>query len=234
MAQHVPRQLALGVSLDDNARFANYYTSPLNQQLVNTLEGLPTNSADDFVYLWGSESAGRTHLLQALCHGAAASSSTMYLPLKENGQYSPEILQGLETLSLICVDDLDCVLGQEDWEQALFNVFNAIKESKACLVVATSAPPQQLQIELPDLQSRLQSGLTYQVHGLDDEGKLAALQLRADNRGMAMPRAVASYILQRGNRSLSALMKILEELDCRSLEEKRKLTVPLVKDVMGW
>jgi hypothetical protein len=29
-------------------------------------------------------------------------------------------------------------------------------------------------------------------------------------------------------------MKILEELDCRSLEEKRKLTVPLVKDVIGW
>jgi DnaA family protein len=234
MAQLIPRQLALGVRLDDNARFANYYTSSLNQQLVKTLECLPTNNADDFVYLWGAESAGRTHLLQALCHGSAPNRSTMYLPLKENTQYTPEILQGLETLSLICLDDLDCILGKKDWEQGLFNVFNAIKESKACLVVAASAAPHQLQIELPDLLSRLHSGLTYQVHGLNDEDKLAALQLRAGNRGMDMPRAVASYILQRSNRSLSALMKILEELDCRSLEEKRKLTVPLVKDVIGW
>ena len=192
------------------------------------------NESDDFVYLWGAESAGRTHLLQALCHASTLNESTIYLPLKDKAQYSPEILQGIDSLALICLDDLECILGEREWEQELFSAFNAIKENKACLVIAASSAPHQLQIELPDLKSRLHSGLTYQVHRLNDEDKLAALQLRAGNRGLDMPEAVASYILQRSDRSLASLMQILDELDYRSLEEKRRLTLPLVKDVMGW
>ena len=234
MTHHVPRQLALGVSLDDNAKFANFYTSAPNRQLVNTLENLLPNESDDFVYLWGSESAGRTHLLQALCHATTVNESAIYLPLKDKARYSPEILRGIDSLALICLDDLEYILGEREWEQELFTAFNAIKESKACLVVSANSAPHQLQIELPDLKSRLHSGLTYQVHELNDDDKLAALQLRAGNRGLDMPETVASYILQRSNRSLAALMQILDELDCRSLEEKRRLTLPLVKDVMGW
>ena len=87
---------------------------------------------------------------------------------------------------------------------------------------------------LPDLLSRLQSGLLYQLVELDDEDKLLALQLRAKKRGLDMPDSVGEFILLRAERNLSALMRILDELDHRSLQQQRKLTVPLVKETLGW
>jgi DnaA-homolog protein len=60
------------------------------------------------------------------------------------------------------------------------------------------------------------------------------LQLRARNRGMELGDSVADYILTRAERKLGALMSILDELDKSSLEQKRKLTVPLVKSTLGW
>ena len=95
-------------------------------------------------------------------------------------------------------------------------------------------PAQQLPILLPDLLSRLQSGLLYQLVELDDEDKLLALQLRAKKRGLDMPDSVGEFILLRAERNLSALMRILDELDHRSLQQQRKLTVPLVKETLGW
>lgn len=95
-------------------------------------------------------------------------------------------------------------------------------------------PAQQLPILLPDLLSRLQSGLLYQLVELDDEDKLLALQLRAKKRGLDMPDSVGEFILLRAERNLSTLMQILDELDHRSLQQQRKLTVPLVKETLGW
>ena len=80
----------------------------------------------------------------------------------------------------------------------------------------------------------LQSGLLFQLFELSDEDKLAALQLRARQRGFDLPVAVGEFILLRAERELSALMQILEELDRSSLQQQRKLTIPLVKSTLGW
>ena len=59
-------------------------------------------------------------------------------------------------------------------------------------------------------------------------------QLRAKKRGLDLPDSVGEFILLRAERNLSTLMRILDELDHRSLQQQRKLTVPLVKETLGW
>ena len=60
------RQLTLGVHLSDHATFANYYAGD-NLAAVATLEQLATKeSSEQFIYLWGEQSVGRTHLLQEI------------------------------------------------------------------------------------------------------------------------------------------------------------------------
>lgn len=231
-----PRQLSLGVKLDDDATFDNYLTSAVNQQAVDYLRAASRpGGGEQFIYLWGSQSSGRTHLLQALCHEYTIDGrSSIYLPLNELEDFAPGILHGVNTLSLVCLDDLDFLAGNEVWEMALFNAFNAIKDSNTQLLVASNCAPQDLQIKLPDLASRLQSGLVFQLSGLDDTDKCIALQLRASNRGMELSNAVADYITSRAERSLTALMQILDQLDESSLKEQRKLTIPFVKSTLDW
>jgi DnaA family protein len=227
-----PDQLTLGVGLDDDARFENFFVSDVNQSLVSALAA---SEKEPFLYIWGNGSPGLSHLLQASCNKSTAEGrGAIYVPLADQSQFAPQILEGAESLSLVCIDDIESIAGDVEWEAALFTAFNATRQTGTQLIIAGHMAAQQLTIQLPDLHSRLQSCLLFQLFELSDEDKLSALQLRARQRGFDLPDAVGEFILLRAQRSLSALMQILDELDHSSMQQQRKLTVPLVKSTLGW
>ncbi len=233
MNQDTPTQLVLGVHLQDETNFSNYLVSPVNSQLVSSLQN--ENSPQQFIYIWGASSSGRTHLLQALCHQQAESgNAVLYLPLGERAEFGVELLQGANTLSMVCLDDVDELANVGEWEAALFKLYNEVLETDTRLLVSANVPPQQLSLSLPDLQSRLQSFLVYQMQEPGDEEKSAILRMRAKNRGINIDAAVADYIVQRAERSLASLMDILEKLDRITLEKGRRVTIPLVREIMQW
>ena len=233
MNQDAPTQLVLGVHLQDDANFSNYLVSSANSQLISSLQDV--NSSQQFIYIWGASSCGRTHLLQALCHQQAeAGNAVLYLPLGDRAEFGVELLQGANTLSMVCLDDVDKLAGAGEWEAALFKLYNEVLETDTRLLVSANLPPQQLSLELPDLQSRLQSFLVYQMQEPVDEEKSEILRLRAVNRGINIEPAVAGYIVQRAERSLASLMEILEKLDRITLEKGRRVTIPLVREIMQW
>lgn len=230
-----PRQLTLGLNLSDEATFHNFLVSPANAQITNYLHSSADDLAGQFIYLWGGDACGKTHLLQALCHEfSRINKASIYIPMGSASEYPPSVLEGADTLGLVCLDDVDEIAGNKQWEDGLFHSFNELRESKTCLLASGNSAPQDLAIELPDLHSRLQSGLVFQVAELDDIEKRNALQLRAQNRGMDLSDAVADFIISRAQRSLVSLMEILDRLDESSLEEKRGLSIPLVKSTLGW
>ena len=232
-----PVQLPLGVRLRDDATFVNYYPGA-NAAALGYVERLCEADAgwtESLIYLWGGEGVGRSHLLQAAClrfeqRGEAA----VYLPLGEVAEYGPELLDGLDQSELVCLDDLDAVAGRADWEEALFHLFNRLRDSGRRLLLAASVSPRELPVQLPDLQSRLTLALVFQLHELGDEDKLRALQLRASRRGLHLTDDVGRFILTRGERSMSGLFELLERLDQASLQAQRKLTIPFLKETLGW
>ncbi len=229
-----PAQLPLGVGLRDDATFVNFHPGP-NATLVGRLTHQLEPEGEPFLYLWGAPGVGRSHLLQAACHAASdRDMRALYLPLEELGHFPPLMLEDIERLDLVAIDDLDRVVGRPRWEEALFHAFNRLRDAGKRLVVAAEAPPRQLPVKLPDLASRLSWGVTFHVQGLDDSGRLAALQLRARGRGMQLGDEVARYILHRGPRRLDELFRLLEQLDRASLSAQRKLTIPFVKLALGW
>lgn len=227
------RQMALQVSLEDSATFENFFVIDSNKQVVDYLVAESSAQLDQFVFLWGAHGAGCSHLLQSVCHNFdARDTASFYLPLANFRDYSPEIFEGLESFSLVCLDDLQAIAGHRDWELGLFSLFNRLRESGTRLLVAARCGPRELQVLLPDLLSRLQSGVVFQVQGLNDEDKRKALQLRATLRGIALSEEVISYVLQRNERSMQALFELLERLDQYSLQSQRRITVPLLRELM--
>ncbi len=233
----LPLQLPLGVQLRDDATFANYYAGR-NEALVNMLdvERYPVGvTPEQFIYLYGSPGVGCSHLLQAACHQAdAMGQRSIYLPMKELADYPPRLLEGIESLRLVCIDDISAIAGDRAWEEAFFHLFNKLREKGHRLLVAAEVAPRQLNICLPDLLSRMSWGMVFHVEPLTDQEKVMALRLRAHLRGMDMSDEVARYILHRGSRDMQYLFDVLGRLDGATLRAKRKLSVPFVKQVMGW
>jgi DnaA family protein len=232
-----PVQLPLGVRLRDDATFANYYPGA-NAAALGYVECLCEADAgwtQSLIYLWGAAGVGRSHLLQAAClrfeqHGEAA----VYLPLGEVADHGPGLLDNLEQCELVCLDDLEAVAGRSDWEEALFHLFNRLRDAGRRLLLSASASPRELAVKLPDLRSRLSLALVFHLQQLSDEDKLRALQLRASRRGLQLNDEVGRFILTRGERSMSALFELLERLDQASLQAQRKLTIPFLKETLGW
>ncbi|MBY5941076.1 DnaA regulatory inactivator Hda [Halomonas sp. DP5N14-9] len=229
-----PAQLPLGVGLRDDATFDNYHPGA-NATLVECLSHQFDDNGEPFLYLWGGDGVGRSHLLQAACHQASARDlRTLYLPLEELGHFPPLMLEDVERLDLVAIDDLDRVVGRKRWEEALFHAFNRLRDSGKRLLIAADRPPRLLDIKLADLASRLTWGMTFHLRQLSDEDRMQALKLRAHLRGMELPDEVARYILHRGARELSELFRSLEVLDNASLSAQRKLTIPFVKKALDW
>lgn len=232
-----PIQLPLGVRLRDDATFANYYPGA-NAAALGYVERLCEADAgwtESLIYLWGGEGVGRSHLLQAAClRFEQRGEQAVYLPLAEVVEYGPALLDNLEQCELVCLDDLDAVAGRSDWEEALFHLFNRLRDSGRRLLLAASSSPRELPVQLADLQSRLTLALVFQLQSLSDEDKLRALQLRASRRGLHLSDEVGRFILTRGERSMSALFDLLERLDQASLQAQRKLTIPFLKETLGW
>ncbi|WP_300657341.1 DnaA regulatory inactivator Hda [Pseudomonas sp.] len=232
-----PIQLPLGVRLRDDATFANYYPGA-NAAALGYVERLceaEAGWAESLIYLWGGAGVGRTHLLQAAClRFEQLGEPAVYLPLAELVEHGPNMLDNLEQFELVCLDDLDAVAGRSDWEEALFHLFNRLRDSGRRLLLSASSSPRELPVKLADLQSRLTLALVFQLQSLSDEDKLRALQLRASRRGLHLSDEVGRFILTRGERSMSALFELLERLDQASLQAQRRLTIPFLKEILGW
>jgi DnaA family protein len=227
------QQLPLGLQLQASARFSNFLAGP-NDELIGQLMQTASGTGEPFFLLWGASGSGKSHLLQASCHLATDQDRTVaYVSLKDISNLSPELLEDWENYQLVCVDDIHLIAGNQRWEEALFNLYNRIREHRGSMIVSSTSMPVGLAFCLPDLVSRLGWGLVYQLNPLNDEQRLAALQQRAMQRGCELPAETGRYLLRRLPRDIPALFELLDKLDEASLVAQRKLTVPFVKSVLG-
>jgi len=222
------RQIPLPLAIPRHARFETFITGA-NGALV---ERLRTDETREPLWLWGQSGCGKSHLLQAVC-AARSKHRTIYLPLARADALDPAVLDGLETVDLVAVDDVDRIADSLDWNRALFKLFNAMWEEGAQLVLAASAPPGELAFPLADLGSRLRAMLVYQIALLDERGLLQALKIQAQSRGLELSDAAARYLLTRVRRDMSGLSQCLERIDNAALASGRRLTIPLIRETLA-
>ena len=173
------------------------------------------------LYLWGAAGVGKSHLLHALDGLPSVRLLTPATALSVF-EFSPDI-------SLTLVDDCDQL--DADQQGAVFNLYNQIKEHQHFFVACGNLPPALLQVR-EDLRTRLGWGLIYQLHGLSDQEKIAALEHAAKARGITLPAGVLAYLITHVQRDMLSLTSILQAVINLSLEIKRPITLPFLRDVI--
>jgi DnaA family protein len=222
-------QLALPLQLQDHAVFESFWPAG-NEPLVAYLGELSAGRQHTGCWTWGKPASGKSHLLQAVC--ARLGDRSIYVPLRDLVSAGVGILNDLENRYCVCLDDADAVLGDADWELALFSLFNQLADNGGLLLVAASAAPRDSDIRLADLRSRMSLLPAFQLQELSDQDRSRALQLRARHRGLDLPGDTATYLLSRTRRDMASLYALLDRLDAEALRTQRRLTIPFVKSVI--
>lgn len=218
------RQMLLGLSADGPPTLDTFEVGA-NIELMQHLRSLSKQAApapsDNFVYLWGDSGAGKSHLLQAM----AALPAARYIAADaavDAFQFSPS--QHIYLLD-------DCNKLSDEAQIWAFALFNQVRENNGIMITAGSVAPAFLQVR-EDLRTRMGWGLIYQVHELTDEQKIEALSHSAAARGMTLSSGVLPYLITHFRRDMRSLSAMLNALDQFSLETKRPITLPLLRELL--
>ena len=211
------RQLTLDLQPAGPPSLENYVTGSNGEALTALAAWLAPDNREPLFFLCGESGAGKSHLLQACaaaCSDARLDRELTSLPAAAD----PWAVDHLEALT-------------EGGQIVLFNLINRLHASGGRLLLAARLPPRLLELR-EDLRTRLGSGLVYRLSGLSDAEKRAALAEQARARGLTLSPAVIDYLFARVPRDMRSLTQLLQALDQFSLEHKRPITVPLLREVL--
>lgn len=226
-------QLPVNFEFRANQTFDDFFPGG-NQEIINHLQKSLDGTGEQQIFIWGEAGLGKSHLLQACCHQARKQQlEAFYLCLaRADGLPDPAILGGLDKFDWVCVDDIDHIAGDPLWEQAFFNFFNQHRSHGHKLLLSASCPPPAIAIQLPDLKTRLNWGLTLKLKPLTESDSIKALIFKAKQMGFAISPQAGRFLLTHYNRDLASLWHLLDTLDRASLAAKRKLTLPFLRKVL--
>jgi DnaA family protein len=212
------KQLVLDIRLDAPPRLDNYFVGD-NRALLAALSAVARGDAPAHLYLWGAPASGRSHLLRAVCAEA------------EDARYigATDVTEPLPAAPVLAIDDADRL--DDAGQTALFNAFNRAGASGQRLLVTGNASPRALALR-EDLRTRIGQCLAFEIQPLTDASRSAILSTLATQRGLRLDGDVINYVMRHGRRDMPALLHTLDALDRASLERKRAITLPLLRELM--
>ena len=226
------QQLTLNVGIRDGFRFSSFFVTPENAELLGILKRGFEQYAPQ-LFLWGDSWVGKSHLLQACCDNYYQQGlMAAYVPLNACARYGSRVLAGVDSKHLVVIDEVESIIGQRDWEEALMNLINRCRAANIPLLFASRVNPREMTCVLPDFASRLLWGPAFRVHGLNETESLQAMAWRAHQRGFELSAHVMKYIEKHYPHDMKTLMTLLNRLDEVSLTRGRKISRELIRDVM--
>ena len=197
----------------DLARFVAGRNVELVVQLQAMIDGTAT---ERMVYVWGAPGSGKSYLLAAWASACRARGMTVDIT-------------GQQVAQAVIADQVES--WNDTQQQAGFAAYNRVREAGGLWLAAGNVAPAELPV-MQELQTRLGWGLVFQLHGLDDTEKRAALSQHAESLGFRLEPQVADYLLNHTTRDMQSLLRVLEALDRFSLETRRPITLPLLRQLL--
>jgi DnaA family protein len=211
------QQLLLALAPPPPPTLENFHVGR-NGAALQALRGA-LDDGERFVYLWGPGGCGKTHLLRGFAAAAGADFLSAGAAAWPSG----------EGRRAAAVDDVARLNAEA--QIGLFDLCNRLRAAGGALAASGGTPPAQLSLR-PDLRSRLASGIVLQLHPLNDEEKAAALRRHAAERSIALGEETLRYLLTHFDRDMGTQIAALDAIDRYSLERKRAITLPLVKEAL--
>ena len=180
---------------------------------------------EKLLYLHGPSGSGKTHLLKSIAVGGIP-----YLSLREHPD--PERMVALFSgASGLVVDDLQQMPDDAALRGALWQLFNDFHTSGRTIAMAGLYPPRELTNLDDHLTSRLLWGLVARLDTSDDHSRSMIIKKVSDDRQIRVPDDVVDYILATTSREVGALIESFNRLYRYSMAEKRRITLPLAREV---
>lgn len=230
-----PKQLIFPFQINQKASFDSFFCSPDNQNLMTRLADIVSGPDTSELIIHGEEGSGKSFLMQAICNElSSAQKQFVFIPMKKAFNMGAEIFQNLGSLDAVCIDDLQLILANQDWETALFNLINECQQSNCSLMLSLGGTqPLDESVILPDLLSRIKRMEFIVLHAVQDEFFNQAIDFVAQQLDIKIEEAELEFLLKHQTRKFSLLVENIIAVDKQAASLKRKITIPLIKETLN-
>ena len=230
-----PKQLIFPFQINQKASFDSFFCSPDNQNLMTRLADIAISQDANEIIIHGEKGSGKSFLMQAICNELSSSEKQFaFIPMKKALNMGVEIFQNLGSLDTVCIDDLQLILANQEWETALFNLINECQQSNCSLILSLGGTqPVEESIVLPDLLSRIKRMEFLALHAVQDELFNKAIVFVAQQLEIKIDNAELEFLLKHQTRVFSLLVENIITLDRQAASLKRKITIPLIKETLN-
>lgn len=206
----------------NNYEKSDFIVSEANKIAHQIIENWPND-------VWGVHPYERTLILRGppssgksfLAYNWSLAAKAKFINIHE--KLTSEELAGYENF---IIEDIDYI---QD-EKTILHNFNILNEHKKYLLMTCVDLPD---IQLPDLCSRIKATNSISISYPDDHLiKILIFKFFSDHF-VRIPDQVITYLLQYLPRRFDLLNKILSRINNYSLENKQKITIPLIKKIIA-
>ena len=210
------KQTTFEYNILPNHNLENFYVSEANKDAYNFI--INENKYNDYLILYGPSKSGKTHL------------GLIWKEMNNAVVYHNKNFNDfIQCKKNIFVDNFLEDLNEEN----LFHLINHCFNNELKILLCTDKLISNYIFELNDLSSRLKSFNFIEIKKPDDELIVNLInKLLYDKQIIINNSEIFSYVLKRINRTYKDIYLLVDKIDKLSLEKKRELTIPLIKELI--
>jgi chromosomal replication initiation ATPase DnaA len=206
-------QLVLPLEPGNAMTRAEFIVAPGNARALSFLDSFPDWPAPAMA-LVGPSASGKTHLARIWAERAGA--TLLDARTLRDDVRGPAVVENIDSAPTFA------------HETALF----AMLEQGAPLLLTGRSIPAAWPVSLPDLGSRFQALLAFEL-GASDEALLMALAVKLfADRQIVVPESVVTHLVRTLERSPAALRDFIQRADAQALAEKKPVNLQLIRGLM--
>lgn len=215
-------QIALNLPVDAQRGGEEFIPAACNQAAYELVTGFPDKWVGNTLLIVGGGYSGKTHLSLIWKDISGAD-------FINSGQFSGVLAS--EIKNNLIIENIDELEGRD--EEPLFHIYNRCREAGKYLLLTSRKPVYELSFTLPDLKSRISGSLIALIEQPSEEFCKTMFHKFFLDRQVQVSDKVIDYITPRTARSFRSVYEIADLLNKKSVETKRPISIPFVKETLS-